>query len=117
MCGRVNHNRPEKEGVDGFPQPFSKSLLRNVLIEYALLLGKTLPSVALVEYKNHRKSFTLVYTLDVYIWQMNRSNWLYPSCDGSRWSKDSKALSMSSSEAINTSLALPANRPDMSNPV
>ena len=42
MSGRVgtpNHNRPEKKGADGFPQPLSKSLLLNVLIEYALLVN------------------------------------------------------------------------------
>ena len=27
-CQTLNHNRPETGGVDGFPQPFSKSLLR-----------------------------------------------------------------------------------------
>ena len=31
-----NHNRPETGGVDGFPRPFSKSLLHNVLVEYAV---------------------------------------------------------------------------------
>ena len=77
-CQTPNHNRPEKGGADGSPQPFSKSLLRNVLVEYALLvsqsLGEDFPSAALLEYKNHRKAFTL----DVYRWQTNRSNWLYP---------------------------------------
>ena len=67
------------------------------------------------------ESFTFVYTLDLYSWQTNRSNWSYSSCDRSRCPNDSKALSMSSSHAINTlkhhSLDLPANRPDMSDPV
>ena len=62
-----------------------------------------------------------MYTLDLYSWQTNRSNWSYSSCDRSRCPNDSKALSMSSSHAINTlkhhSLDLPANRPDMSDPV
>ena len=43
--------------------------------------------VARLECKNHRMSFTLVYTLDVYSWQTNRSNCSYPSCNMSRWSK------------------------------
>ena len=45
MSGRVktpNHNRPETGGVDGFPQPFSKSLLRNVLVQYAVLVSQSL---------------------------------------------------------------------------
>ena len=69
-----NRNRPEKEGADGFPQPFSKSLLRNVSIEYVLLvsqsLGEDSPLSCVVGDNNHRKSFTL----DVYSWQTNRSN-------------------------------------------
>ena len=38
------------------------------------------------------KSFTLVYSLDVYSWQTNRSNCSIPSCDRSRGSKDSKSI-------------------------
>ena len=86
-----NHIRPEKGGADVFPQPFSKSLLRNVLVEYLVLVSQSLLedslSAARLEYKKYRKSFTLVYTLDVYSWQTNRSNWSYPSCNMSRWSK------------------------------
>ena len=41
-CQTPNHNRPETGGVDGFPQPFSKSLLRNVLVEYAVLVSQLL---------------------------------------------------------------------------
>ena len=37
-----NHNRPETGGVDGFPRPFSKSLLYNVLVEYAVLVSQLL---------------------------------------------------------------------------
>ena len=37
-----NHNRPETGGVDGFPRPFSKSLLHNVLVEYAVLVSQLL---------------------------------------------------------------------------
>ena len=59
------------------------------------VIGEILsPSAVLLEYKNHGKSFTLVYTLDVCSWQTNRSNWSYPSCDRSRWSKDAKALKL-----------------------
>ena len=36
-CRTPNHNRPETGGVNGFPRPFSKSLLSNVLVEYAVL--------------------------------------------------------------------------------
>ena len=70
-----------------------------------------------VEYKNHRNSFTLVYTLDLYSWQTNRSNWSYSSSDRSLCPNDSKALRMSSSQAIHNlkhhSLVLPANRPEL----
>ena len=38
LCQTPNHNRPQKGGSGGFPQPFSKSLLRNVLVEYAVLV-------------------------------------------------------------------------------
>ena len=41
-CQTPNHNRPETGGVDGFPRPFSKSLLRNVLFEYAVLVSQLL---------------------------------------------------------------------------
>ena len=72
-------------------------------------------------YKNHRNSFTLVHNLDLYSWQTNRSNWSYSSSDRYRCPNDSKALSMSLSQAINTLkhhyLVRPANRPDMSDPV
>ena len=37
-----NHNRPETGGVDAFPRPFSKSLLHNVLVEYAVLVSQLL---------------------------------------------------------------------------
>ena len=51
----------------------------------------------------------------MYSWHTYRSNWSIPSCDRSRCPIDSKAFSMSSSQALNTlthhSLALPANRP------
>ena len=39
-CQTPNHERPEKGGVDIFPQPFSKSLLRNVLVKYAVLVSQ-----------------------------------------------------------------------------
>ena len=75
------------------------------------VVGRRLSSSAVrLEHNNHRKSITLVYTLGVY-----RSNWSIPSCVRSRCPKDSKAFSMSSSQALNTlthhSLVLPANRP------
>ena len=41
-CQTPNHNRPETGSVDGFPRPFSKSLLRNVLVEYAVLVSQLL---------------------------------------------------------------------------
>ena len=41
-CQTPKHNRPEEEGSDGFPQPFSKSLLHNVLVECALLVSQSL---------------------------------------------------------------------------
>ena len=41
-CQTPNHNRPETGGVDGFPRRFSKSLLRNVLVEYAVLVSQLL---------------------------------------------------------------------------
>ena len=85
-----SHNRPETGGLDSFPQPFSNSLICIVcepVIERILS-----PSGARLECKNHRKSFTLVYSLDVYSWQTNRSNCSIPSCDRSRLSKDSKSI-------------------------
>ena len=39
-CRTPNHNRPETGGVNGFPRPFSKSLLSNVLVEYAVLVSQ-----------------------------------------------------------------------------
>ena len=62
--------------------------------------GRLSPLDARLEYKNHRNSFTLVYTLDLYSWQTNRSNWSYSSSDRSLCPNDSKALRMSSSQAI-----------------
>ena len=59
------------------------------MVEYAIVEGLA-PSAALLEYKNHRNSFTLAYTLDLHSWQTNRSNWSYHSCDRSRCPKDSK---------------------------
>ena len=113
--------------MGGFPRAFSKSLLRNVLVEYAVFNsepvvgGRLFLSAARLEYKHHRNSFTSVHTLDLYGWQTNRSNWSNSSCDRSRGPNDSKALSMSSSQAINTLkrhfLVVPANRPDMPDPV
>ena len=41
-CQTPNHNRPETGDADSFPQPFSKSLLRNVLGEYAVLVSQSL---------------------------------------------------------------------------
>ena len=41
-CQPPNHNRTETGGVGGFPRPFSKSLLRNVLVEYAVLVSQLL---------------------------------------------------------------------------
>ena len=41
-CQTPNHNRPETGSVNGFPRPFSKSLLRNVLVEYAVLVSQLL---------------------------------------------------------------------------
>ena len=41
-CQTPNHNRLETGGVDGFPRPFSKSLLRNVPVEYAVLVSQLL---------------------------------------------------------------------------
>ncbi len=41
-CQTPTHNRPEEEGSDGFLHPFSKSLQRNVLVEYALLVSQSL---------------------------------------------------------------------------
>ena len=122
-CQTPNHNRPETGGVDGFHQPFSKSLARNVLVEYAVLVSQLLVEVsppldARLQYKNHRNSFTWVYTLDLYSWRTNRSNWSYSSSDRSLCPNDSKALCMSSSQAIHNlkhqSLVLPANRPERS---
>ena len=80
------------------------------------VVGRRLSSSAVrLEHNNHRKSFTLVYTLDVYSWQTYRSNLSVPYCDRSRCPKDSKAFSMSSSQALNNlthhSLVLPATRP------
>ena len=98
-CQTPNRNRLETGGADGFSQSFSKSLLRNVLVEYALLVSQSLgedSSAAFLEYTNHRQSFTLVYTLDVYRCLTNQSNWSYPSCDRYQCPTDSKALSMSS---------------------
>ena len=57
-CQTPNHNRPETGGVDGVPQPFSKSLLRNMLVEYEVLVsqliivgGRLSTSAARLEYK------------------------------------------------------------------
>ena len=89
-CQTPSHNRPETGGTDGFPQPFSNAL---ICIVCEPVIGERLsPSAARLEYKNHRKSFTLVYSLDVYSWQTNRLNCSIPSCDRSRWSKDSKSI-------------------------
>ena len=41
-CQTPKHNRPEEAGSDGFPQPFSNSLLHNVLVECALLVRQSL---------------------------------------------------------------------------
>ena len=78
------------------------------MISEPVVGGRLSSSAVLLEHNNHRKSFTLVYNFDVYSWPTYRSNWsLSP--------KDSKAFSMSSSQALNTltqhSLVLPANRP------
>ena len=79
------------------------------------VVGGDSPLAVRLEHNNHRKSFTLVYTLDVYSWQTYRSNWSIHSCDRFRCPKYSKAFSMSSSQALNNlthhSLVLPATRP------
>ena len=113
--------------MDGFPRPFSKSLLRNVLVEYAVLVRQLLVENSPPPLRDwstrttDTRSLLCILWTYKYSWQTNRSNWSYSSCDRSRCPNDSKALSMSSSHAINTlkhhSLDLPANRPDMSDPV
>ena len=40
-CQTPNHKRPETAGMDGIPHPFSKSLLLNVLVEYAVLVSQS----------------------------------------------------------------------------
>ena len=48
-CQTPKHNRPEEGGSDGFPQPFSKSLLHNVLVECALLVSQSLGEDSLLQ--------------------------------------------------------------------
>ena len=119
-----NHNQPETGGVDGFPRPFSKSLLHNVLVEYAVLVSQLLVEDSPPQLRGWSTRTTETRSLWCilwYSWQTNRSNWSYSSSDRSRCPNDSKALSMSLSQAINTLkhhyLVRPANRPDMSDPV
>ena len=40
------HNRLESGGADSFPQPFSKSLIHNVLGEYAVLVSQVPPTTS-----------------------------------------------------------------------
>ena len=64
-CQTLNHNRPETGGVDGFPQPFSESLLRNVLVEYAVLVSQLLVKVnAEWTFKMLSESSVSIYGMD-----------------------------------------------------
>ena len=55
--------------MDGFPRPFSKSLLRNVLVEYAVLVSQLLVEDSPPQLRGWStittESFTFVYTLDL----------------------------------------------------
>ena len=91
---------------------------RSIVVSEPIVGGRLSPLDARLEYKNHRNSFTLVYTLDLYSWQTNRSNWSYYSSDRSLCPIDCKALRMSSSQATHNLkhhyLVLSANRPERS---
>ena len=78
MSGRVKLPIPiyrRRKGADGFSQPFTKSLLRNVLVDDALLLlvsqslGEDSPLICVVGVKEPPKVVHLVG-------RRNRSNWL-----------------------------------------
>ena len=124
----MSNSQPQSTGDgDGFPRPFSKSLLRNVLVEYAVLVSQLLVENSPPQLRGWSTRTTESRSLWRILWtcivgrRIVLTGHILLVIYRYRCPNDSKALSRSSSHAINTLkhhyLNIPANRPDMSDPV
>ena len=112
--------------MGGFPWPFSKSLVRNVLVEYAVLVSQLLVEDSPLQLRGWSTKNIETRSLSGILWSCIVGRQIVPTGHillviGLGALTIPKALNMSSSHAINSLkhhyLDFPANRPDMSDPV